>query len=67
MGRETDVALKPEGNFAADVALNLWMSHRNWWTAAMKINAEKIAVRRGARERERQGKTGGPRSKGNGY
>ena len=63
MGRATDAALKPEGNIAADVVLNPWMS-RIWWTAATKINAEKIVARRGARGKERQGKTDGPRSKG---
>ena len=64
MDRATDAALKPQGNIAADVVLNPWMSPRSWWTAAMKINAEKIAARRGARGKERQGKTDGPKFRG---
>ena len=61
MGRETDAALKPEGNYAADVVLNLWMSPRGWWIAVMKINAEKFAAKRGARGKGRQRGIDGPR------
>ena len=61
MGRGADAALKPEGNYAADVAQNLWMSPRSWWIAVTKINAEKFAEGRGARGKGSQRGTDGPR------
>ena len=63
MDRATDAALKPEGNIAADVVLNPWMSPRSWWTAAMKVNAEEAAAKGRARGKERQKGTDGPRSR----
>ena len=34
MDRATDAALKPEGNIAADVVLDPWMSPQSWETRA---------------------------------